>query len=947
MDTRARALTVIVAAIAISQAGCGPRSDVTIVPPRVPQGGRAVAISVSQGDAKRIIVATETGGLFRTFDGGVSFQHLDAFPTIFAVDVAISSLDPNTIIATARDDFRTTSGGGIWRSTDGGASWRRPAGWPVAGCNARAGAGGISHMPLSRTFYVATDCGLAISTDNGATFTNTVLDPLNPRLFSVLVLNRTTGVAADSRRVWFLNNGQWTPSLGGPDAGGTFTPHAFASPWWAASNIIYHAGRDRSLWVSTTSGGAWRQMQTPCDLIGVNCGNREPFVRVGRGLDGDPTHLDVYYGDGFTLHRQAVTVGDPSGNVGAWRQPTHMDHRDPADLAFTPGFEQPLMLATDGGVHLTPDNGSNWVLTGSNFGGFTALQITEVTGRAIGGGKPHLDLYYATQDNDIKASDDGGASWKGSLCCEGAFLRADAMNPAPADDPVTGRKCDNCNFFVVPAHPGSVASPPGFHNAPSGNPADPAGPPFQLLGASYLQAVANTGTSPPQDDYFLTTNRGTSWAPAFSVPGARVGIAQFAGNLSNPVTYLEVMRGSGAGIFRASGVTGAVSVRRADSLGIFSVGVFGTGQSRYAVVGVDPKNPDHLLAQDLFLGMRASVNGGLSWFPLPALQLAATDSGRFLTSTAAQQPSVTTIAWDPTNSCHILVGTMQNGVIRSADGGTSWSRVPGSLVTTYVTSFFFPPTGAIWMSTYGRGLWNVTVDRRPPASGRCPFPQPPGPVINPDPPVVVARTATAPRPFTGLADSVMCATCSVVLVHDGWITDVAIDDVVRALAISGGYVEQRNRAGREEPLVVPNRELPTQTAALRQLVGRSLTDERRVRGLVLDGRRLVATLVGRDPLAIPPVRSPSIVARTLPGDSVEVIGDQFRPGQGADGVTVRSDADTVMQNITVGANGRFSVRWRWRGAPGQVTLTAVQHDGFRTTAVTTVIAREGRDEVPR
>ena len=103
---------------------CGPHSDVTIVPPKVPAGGRAVAIAVSQSDAKRLVVATESGGLFRTFDGGVSFQHLDAFPTLFAVDVVMASLDPNIVIATARDDFATTSGGGIWRSQDGGASWK-------------------------------------------------------------------------------------------------------------------------------------------------------------------------------------------------------------------------------------------------------------------------------------------------------------------------------------------------------------------------------------------------------------------------------------------------------------------------------------------------------------------------------------------------------------------------------------------------------------------------------------------------------------------------------------------------------------------------------------------------------------------------------------------------------------------------------------------------------
>src|SRR5687768_15829358 len=275
-------VTVVLGGAAL--AGCGPKSDVTIFPPRVPQGGRAVAIAVSQSDAKRLVVATETGGLFRSFDGGISFQHLDGFPTLYAVDVAIASLDPNTVVATAKNDFATVARSGIWRSTDGGVTWKRPVGWPPAGCSGRPGAAGISHIPLTRTFHVATDCGLAVSTDNGATFTTTPLDPANPMLFSVLVVNRTTGVAADNKRVWFLNNGQWTPSLGGPDAGGTFTPHAFASPFWAASNIFYHAGRDRRLWVSTTGGGAWRLMPTQCDMEGDSCGNREPFVRVGRGL---------------------------------------------------------------------------------------------------------------------------------------------------------------------------------------------------------------------------------------------------------------------------------------------------------------------------------------------------------------------------------------------------------------------------------------------------------------------------------------------------------------------------------------------------------------------------------------------------------------------------------------------------------------------------------------
>jgi hypothetical protein len=909
---------------------CGPRSDVQIFPPKVPQGGRAVTIAVSQSDAKRLVVATESGGLFRTFDGGVSFQHLDGFPTLYAIDVVKASLDHNVVIATARDDFAATSGAGIWRSVDGGVTWKRPIGWPVAGCSSRAGAAGISHMPLTRTFHVATDCGLAVSTDNGATFTTTPIDPANPMLFSVLVVNRTTGVAADNRRTWFLQNGQWTPSLGGPDGGSTFTPHAFASPWWAADQIFYHAGRDKRLWVSTTGGGAWRLMPTFCDTLPNGCSNREPFVRVGRGLDGDPTHFDVYYGDGTNLWRQAVSVATPGGQVADWRKPTKLDHLDPADIAFTPGHEEPLMLATDGGVHLTKDKGDQWTLTGSNVGGFVALQIGEVTGRQVGGSSPHLDLYYGTQDNDIKASSDGGATWPGSICCEGAFLQVDRANPAMVDGPVTGRACGNCSLFDTQPHLGQ-GNQGSFRSAPTGSPNNPdAYAPFQLIGENYLQPLK----VPPNAEYWLTANRGAAWAQSFVTPGTPVGNIHFAGDLGNPVAYVALEKGLGAKLVRASGVSGAPVVRAADVAGIGTIGVLRTGQARYAVIGVDPKAPDHLLAHDISSGTRASRDGGLTWFALPALDAAATDSGRYLPSVNSV-PFVTTIAWDPTNSCHILVGTMQNGVIRSADGGLTWAQVPGSKRAPIVTSFFFPPTGPIWMSTYGRGLWLVQSDRSPPASGRCQFPQPPGGAPQPNPPVVVTATGGAPRPFEGLQDQDVCATCTVLLVHDGWITDVEGDDSVRAVAISGGHVEQRQRNGREAPATVTNIVRERESDQLRRRVAARGTDERRVRGLILDGARLVAYIAGSAPLPVTPLRNPAVFVRSSSGDETQILGFGFLSGQGDRGVTLMIDGETVATNVPVRPDGTFDARVVVRRPPGWVVVSAVQRDGLRTTIATT------------
>lgn len=706
-------------ALTLMWSGCTCNSDVTIAPPRVPQGGRAVAIAVAASDAKRIIVGTESGGLFNTYDGGVSFQHLDRFPTFAPFGVAIASTNPNIIIATARDDFRTISGGGIWRSTDGGSTWKRPAGWPPAGCD-RPEARSISHMPLTRTFYVATDCGIAVSNDDGASFSTVVLNPARPRVRDVLVINRSLGVAEDDQKMWFLNGGTWQPASGGATTGGDYTINGLASPWWTGQPIFYHAARDFAVNLSTDGGATWNEMPTL-----PHGGGREHVIRVGRGLDGDPNHFDVYFADGFTIFRQAVTTAVPQG-TNEWKQ-LQSDHRDPADLAFTPGFEKPLMLATDGGVHLTTDNGKNWKLTGSGYGGFTALQIGEMTGRAVGGSNPHLDLYYGTQDNDLKASSDGGHTWTGSIGAEGAFLSADAANLAHVDGPVSG--AHNGTLFLASDHFGVTDSPPLFKSAPNGNGNSPgAAPPVQLIGKSYLQSVMTMGT-PASFDFFLTKDRGSNWSPAFSLTAAPIGVAKFSGDLANPVAYIGVRRPSSRiGLVRVQDVAGQAIVRSADSMGLGSIGLLRTFQATYTVFGADPANANHLLAADLTSKqMMASADGGLKWFSVPALTNAVTDTAKFLFGKDIVS-FATVIAWDPTNSCHILVGTLQNGVIRSADGGLTWKRVAGSEVVTYVSSFFFPPTGEIWMSSYGRGLWTLSVDRKRPAGSRCAFPSPPGTV---------------------------------------------------------------------------------------------------------------------------------------------------------------------------------------------------------------------------
>lgn len=933
-------------------AGCS--SPITITPPRVAQGGRALSIAVASTDAKRMVVATETGGLFRSFDGGGSWQHLDGFPSYEPIDVAIASLAPNTIVATARSRYRALNDGGIWRSTDGGATWTQPQGWATPGpnCPARPSAYGISNMPLSHTFFVGTDCGLAVSTDDGATWTNTVLDPapvfqnmLQNRVHSVLVINRTSGVAVGDRGLFHLDGrGVWVRASSDPDNGQTPPTHGFAAPFWNSASIFFHASVGQKLFVSTNGGADWTQVNAPS----VN--NREAFVRVARPLSGDDGKFDIYYGDGAKLHRQTLSFSSPA-SVGDWTK-LNSDHSDPNDIAFDLDHRVPILLATDGGVHVTTDQGAHWTLTGGNYGGFVALQISEITGQSVTGGSPHLDLYYGTQDNDLKASNDGGQTWSGSICCEGRFIRT-APTDADGGSRVTLSACGPCSNRAATAH---FDSNSGWPNAPSGDASSPADAPFQITGDAYLQNVVSDAT-PPSNDFFLTLSAGAAWAKSFSLSATPKGATVFAGSLANPVVYQGVQRpgslpngGTRFGLMRISNIAGQPVIADADN-GI-ALGSLRVPIARYVVFGADPRNPDHLIAPDVeSQQMKFSDDGGANWYPLPQLTQAVTGNGQYLFE-LGELSLASVIAWDPFDACHILVGTTQNGILRSTDGGNTWSRIAGSQHVTFVSSFFFPPTGAIWVSTNGRGLWTLRLNRQSNTdSRRCPFPRPT--VTRPPvPPIVIARATGATHAFTGLDDPALCASCTIVVVHDGWITDFdASDDTLRRIAISGGTIAELGRDGRERALAIPNAYQPGEGRFERRIRGFTAGDARRVRAVVLDGTKIVAFVASETGLAIAPARTPAVYlrnaqARGTPsivqsGDKVRVSGKDFIAGIGVD---VSFDGVAAAKNVEVGADGTFSIELPVSHRPGELSVTVEQHDGNRTTVAHAAIDVIARDE---
>ena len=712
--------SVVVGAMAVATAGRPTiaYANVTLpiglseFQPDVSRGGRAVSIDVDPVNANVAVVGSESGGVFLTLDGGTTWSHLAGLLPPQINDVRFATGDPtgNTIIATTLIDSQVvTPGGGIWVSKDRGTTWSQAA---LTGCSSLNNNGqGIAMVPGGIDLYVGTDCGLAVSHDLGAHW-------------SIVFAFRTVAVVASSLAIpldicasgpqglgHYRSTSipvSFTLSSAGPDCQSI---HSIVQSPFSTNTLFATSGG--TVLESDNAGGAWT------DLQAAPFNERPRWVRTRKtGL----TTFDLYAPGERQQCTNAITGLKCSTAAAAWvRVPASSLNHDLNDVAFSPGGNCPQFMAIDFGIvkgdpigATTCTDGSTWNLTGGGSHGYDALQVYDLAGQinlpVPGGSAGYTDLYFGTQDNHVWASPDGGVTWPQAWGNEGLYIQAAHTNAKP-DLGLTFVECSPCSSVKAPRagalNGGESAwpthSPPGTFS--------PQGAPFLIEPNVYVQ------WSGPSTLYMTADNDATAWTAVATLPAnltGRWGWPQVSGTavptIYQAVDYTNGQRGlvqiTGT---RVNGTPTAGTVTEVPGTGLSSIDLYCRQwlECRPAVA-VDNAHPLHLIAADSGASkMVVSTDGGNTWTADAQLTALVLDGGRLRMADQVHQ-----IAFDPTNSNRILIGTEQSGVIASIDGGQTWGRMINSRKATDVSDFFFDEQqGLVYVSSWGRGLWRLNMSR--------------------------------------------------------------------------------------------------------------------------------------------------------------------------------------------------------------------------------------------
>jgi photosystem II stability/assembly factor-like uncharacterized protein len=405
------------------------------------RGGRSASVEGIVGDQTTFIMGTAGGGVWRTTDGGHSWNNIsDEYFGGSIGDIAIAPSDTNVIYVGGGEKTlrgNVSHGEGMWKSTDNGKTWKN------------IGLTDSRHIPQIQ------------------------VHPKNPDILYVAALGHLYG-ANEQRGVFRSTNGgdTWKKILYVNDEVGAVdikmdpnNPRVLYASTWRVKRTPYSlssGGEGSGLWKSVDSGDTWTNISTnkglPREVLGisgfsVSPVNSETVWAMIEAKDGglfrsndagktwsrvnednklrqrawyytrvyaDPKAIDTVYVLNVNFHKST----DGGKSFTAINTP-HSDHHD---LWLDPNNPNRMAISDDGGTQISYNGGKSWT---TYFNQPTAQFYRVTTDNHF----PYR-IYVAQQDNStirINHRSDGGGidlyDWEPTAGGESGHIAPKPSNP--------------------------------------------------------------------------------------------------------------------------------------------------------------------------------------------------------------------------------------------------------------------------------------------------------------------------------------------------------------------------------------------------------------------------------------------------------------------------------------------------------------------------------------
>ena len=735
----------------ISLLGCANSAIKINIHGPVQNGGRAVAVAVDPANFNNVWVATPTGGLYESPDGGALWAKVDAMPEFGCFDVQFCPSDSRTMIVTCIEDTKAINGGGIWLSTDKGNTWSQPTGSRVflprksrksPFIPERYSAYGISFMPFTQNVFVGTDSGLAVSNDLGLNwhYINPLGNDQPVKIYSVLALQSGKVITSGENGIWMSGNGKngWHQDLDGL-VNDTRTKNSLAVLPGNDQVLFFTGQDDRQLLYSINGGLNWKDIDVTDfeKFPGTNGAGRRPYIKVIKaGFLANEFYLYYSYKAVVAMKKVKWVGSDLDFTIDSWHK-LPMTHPDPSDIAFVSykiprlgQFTVPLYATNDGGVEKTNDYGGAWQQVGNVNNNFNALQVYDlICVRPQGGAGRDADIYFGTQDNGFYGSFNNGLTWDFFYYREGGNLLA---------SPLKAREEDRSyNFKLLNISDGLYE-----RCIPATNTFTPVNYPFVpnsdwKFNALYYAGVNRTAAigldNTQASQIYVSHNDGLSWTPTFK-PQQDISLYCFiSGNLNASPSVIAAFGpqagiknvGAGGGLVGLIRIDNALNQNTGDETPILIplpnecvIGSYGNQwRTNIASLGVDPTDPGFIIIADIHNRMMYIRDNMGMWEKQQDLTDLITANGKYLFNLDNSRrgdfelsaSQVSCISFDPLNHDRIAIGTAEAGVVISTNHGVTWKRVDGSERIGNVTSIAFGD-GVAYVSSWGCGVWKIPIN---------------------------------------------------------------------------------------------------------------------------------------------------------------------------------------------------------------------------------------------